>query len=125
MKKLSLILTLMSILYAQNLTIKQNNHISTIQAEDTGYGYVIEKTFSYTKSFTGNQLLIKVRDITPEFIDELESQYEIKNTKVLSTGEFIYKVNNPTDIFTICEDLATNSNIITVKPIINTSIKMH
>jgi hypothetical protein len=115
----------MSILYAQNLTIKQNNHISTIQAEDTGYGYVIEKTFSYTKSFTGNQLIIKVRDITPEFIDELESQYDIKNTKVLSTGEFIYKVNNPTDIFIICEDLATNSNIITVKPIINTSIKMH
>ena len=110
---------------ATSLTYKQNNKVSTIQVEDQGFGYVIEKTFSYTKSFTGNQLIIKVKDVTPDFINSIESQYNMINTKVLSTGEFIYSLDNNIDIFDICESLSLNENIITAKPIINTSVKMH
>jgi hypothetical protein len=112
-------------LNSQILTIKQQNTIKNLDIKDNGTSYIVEKTFSYTKSFTGTQLLIKVKDIAPEYMNNIEFQYNIVNTKILSTGEFIYSINNTADIFTICEELSNDENIITAKPIINTSIKMH
>ena len=49
-------------LNSQILTIKQQNTIKNMNIKNNGTSYIVEKIFSYTKSFTGTQLLIEPSD---------------------------------------------------------------
>ena len=72
------------------------------------------------------KILIKVKDITPEFMDNIESRYGLIFKEVLSTGEFIYLLNNSSsNIFTVCTELSQDTNIITIQPLIQTPMKIY
>ena len=110
--------------WATTLTYKENNVVYNITVEEDGSNYILESTYSYTRSFDGKKVLIKFKEVTPENIQYLESRYNFINLNILSTGEFIYTIDT-NDIFNICEELSKDNNIITVKPIIDKTVKMY
>jgi len=108
-------------IFASSITIKDHNKVSTLDVEFKNNKYYLAK--NNTKSFGGNKLIIRVKDVTPSYMNQIENTYGLKNTAILVTNDYIYKTNGNISIFDICEDLSNDSNIISIKPLIKTRIE--
>lgn len=125
MAKIILLAILGLDLIASTLTYKQDKKIISVEVVKKGEYYTIGDTINNGR-FTSKKILIKVKDITPEFMNDIELQYGLIFTQVLTTGEFIYLLNNSSsDIFTVCFELSGNANIITIKPLIQIQMQLY
>ncbi|MGK0256408.1 MAG: hypothetical protein ACI81I_001025 [Arcobacteraceae bacterium] len=125
MKKIILLAVLGLNLMASTLTYKQDEKIISVEVVKKSEYYMIGDTINNGR-FTGKKILLKVKEITPDFMNTIELQYGLIFTKVLTTGEFIYLLdNNSMDIFTVCSELSQNANIITIKPLIQIPMQMY
>lgn len=109
--------------YANMLNYKDDNKIRTVSVEDLGKIYILEKTQSYVQYFQKDEIIVNVKNITPEYMKDIENKFQLSNTNILSSGEFIYKLNGD-DVLTVCEQLSKDENIVSVKPLINKTIVM-
>ena len=108
-------------IFAQSITIKDHNKISTLEVDLKNDKYYLTK--NNKKSFKKNKLIIRVKNITPSYMNQIEETYGMKNTSILVTNDYIYELDGYTSIFDVCEELSNDPNIVTVKPLISTRMR--
>jgi hypothetical protein len=110
---LIIIFILSSFTLALEFEIKENNKLKTMYLQPTQTGFMVDDNFIFNNN---NNLQIKFNQVTPELVKMFELKYNLELKEVMVIGIYIYK-HNSDDIATLIEDILTEDNIKTIKPL--------
>jgi signal transduction protein with GAF and PtsI domain len=126
MKKIILMASAISALLGTEIQYKENGVLKNINTSEKDGKHIIEDNYSYTTFLSEEaKIVVKFKDGTlSETINSIEADNDLQFQGALSSGSFIYIVQNGYIVDSL-KNLSSDNNVITAKPIINKTVKFH